>query len=126
VAVNLSPAQFQSGSFSELVAEILKETGLAPKRLELEITETLPLANSAAILQELQRLKEMDVAVVMDDFGTRHSSLSYLWRFPFNKIKTDHAFEETCDDVGGGHRATKVKTLDLVGLGLIEERRLRG
>ncbi|MGD0023521.1 MAG: EAL domain-containing protein [Xanthobacteraceae bacterium] len=114
VAVNLSPAQFESGSFSELVAEILKETGLAPKRLELEITETLLLANSAAILQELQRLKEMGVAVVMDDFGTGYSSLSYLWRFPFNKIKIDRSFMQA---FGASDHDAEIVVKTIIALG---------
>ena len=82
VAVNLSPAQFLAGSVSDIVAAALKEAGLAAHRLELEITETLLLGNSEAIMAELRTLKAMGVAIVMDDFGTGYSSLSYLWRFP--------------------------------------------
>ncbi len=78
VAVNLSPAQFVAGDVSEIVAAALKEAGLAPHRLELEITETLLLGNTEAIMRELQTLKAMGVAIVMDDFGTGYSSLSYL------------------------------------------------
>jgi len=92
VAVNLSPAQFEAGSVSAIVAKALKDSGLAPSRLELEITETLLLGNSEAILKELQSLKAMGIAIVMDDFGTGYSSLSYLWRFPFDKIKIDRSF----------------------------------
>jgi diguanylate cyclase (GGDEF)-like protein len=92
VAVNLSPAQFLAGSISDIVAAALKEAGLPPRRLELEITETLLLGNSEAIMAELKTLKTMGVAIVMDDFGTGYSSLSYLWRFPFDKIKIDRSF----------------------------------
>jgi EAL domain-containing protein (putative c-di-GMP-specific phosphodiesterase class I) len=92
VAVNLSPAQFEAGSISTIVASALRETGLAPCRLELEITETLLLGNSDAVMTELQSLKAMGIAIVMDDFGTGYSSLSYLWRFPFDKIKIDRSF----------------------------------
>jgi len=97
VAVNLSPAQFEAGTVSTIVAGALKEAGLAPRRLELEITETLLLGKSEAILTELQTLKAMGVAVVMDDFGTGYSSLSYLWRFPFDKIKIDRSFMQGFD-----------------------------
>jgi diguanylate cyclase (GGDEF)-like protein len=114
VAVNLSPAQFAAGSVSEMVAAALKETGLAARRLELEITETLLLGNSEAIMAELQTLKAMGVAIVMDDFGTGYSSLSYLWRFPFDKIKIDRSFMQGFD--GSGRDAeTVVKTIIALG-----------
>jgi predicted signal transduction protein with EAL and GGDEF domain len=92
VAVNLSSEQFELGSVSAIVAAALSETGLAAHRLELEITETLLLGNSDAILAELRTIKTMGVAIAMDDFGTGYSSLSYLWRFPFDKIKIDRCF----------------------------------
>jgi len=92
VAVNLSSEQFELGSVSAIVAAALSETGLAAHRLELEITETLLLGNSDAILAELRTIKAMGVAIAMDDFGTGYSSLSYLWRFPFDKIKIDRCF----------------------------------
>ena len=95
VAVNLSPAQFTAGSVSAIVAAALKAAGLAAHRLELEITETLLLGNSEAIMAELQTLKTMGVAIVMDDFGIGYSSLSYLWRFPFDKIKIDRSFMQS-------------------------------
>jgi EAL domain-containing protein (putative c-di-GMP-specific phosphodiesterase class I) len=114
VAVNLSPAQFVPGNVSEIVAAALKEAGLAPHRLELEITETLLLGNTEAIMTELQTLKAMGVAIVMDDFGTGYSSLSYLWRFPFDKIKIDRSFMQGFD--GSGRDAeTVVKTIIALG-----------
>lgn len=69
VAVNLSPAQFLAGSVSNIVAAALKEAGLAPHLLELEITETLLLGSSEAVMTELKALNGMGVAIVMDDFG---------------------------------------------------------
>ena len=114
VAVNLSPAQFEAGSISAIVASALRETGLAPRRLELEITETLLLGNSEAIMTELQTLKSMGVAIVMDDFGTGHSSLSYLWRFPFDKIKIDRSFMQGFD-ASGRDAETVVKTIIALG-----------
>jgi diguanylate cyclase (GGDEF)-like protein len=114
VAVNLSPAQFEAGSISAIVASALRETGLAPRRLELEITETLLLGNSDAVMTELQRLKAMGIAIVMDDFGTGYSSLSYLWRFPFDKIKIDRSFMQGFDATGRDAE-TVVKTIIALG-----------
>ncbi|MGH6735141.1 MAG: putative bifunctional diguanylate cyclase/phosphodiesterase [Methyloceanibacter sp.] len=92
VAVNLSPAQFRDGDIAETVAEVLKETGLPPERLELEITENLLINDTEEVLGKLNRLRELGVAIAMDDFGTGYSSLSYLARFPFSKIKIDRQF----------------------------------
>jgi diguanylate cyclase (GGDEF)-like protein len=91
VAVNLSPVQFESGDIERMVTSVLAETGLEPRRLELEITETLLLRNNASVMATLNRLKQMGVSIVMDDFGTGYSSLSYLWKFPFDKIKIDRS-----------------------------------
>ena len=114
VAVNLSPAQFAAGSIKSIVAAALQESGLAARRLELEITETLLLGSTEAIMVELQALKAMGVAIVMDDFGTGYSSLSYLWRFPFDKIKIDRSFMQSFD--GPGRDAeTVVKTIIALG-----------
>jgi diguanylate cyclase (GGDEF)-like protein len=114
VAVNLSPAQFYAGSVCDVVSAALAESGLAPRQLELEITEALLLRDTDAILAELGRLKALGVAVVMDDFGTGYSSLSYLWRFPFDKIKIDRAFMQTTNAADAGVQ-TIIKTI--VGLG---------
>jgi diguanylate cyclase (GGDEF)-like protein/PAS domain S-box-containing protein len=114
IAVNLSPAQFSTGSVSDAVTAALKESGLAARRLELEITETLLLGNSEAIMAELLILKAMGVAIVMDDFGTGYSSLSYLWHFPFDKIKIDRSFMQGFDDSGHDVRAV-VKTIIALG-----------
>ena len=114
VAVNLSPAQFESGNVSTIVASALKDAGLAPRRLELEITENLLLRNTDAVLAELQALKETGVSIVMDDFGTGYSSLSYLWRFPFDKIKIDRSFMQGVD-AAGKDAGTVVKTIIALG-----------
>jgi diguanylate cyclase (GGDEF)-like protein len=114
VAVNLSPAQFESGDIEAAVADALKTSGLAPHRLELEITETLLLGNNEATMATLKRLKDMGVSVVMDDFGTGYSSLSYLWKFPFDKIKIDRSFMESFEK--SGHNVeTVVKTIIALG-----------
>jgi diguanylate cyclase (GGDEF)-like protein/PAS domain S-box-containing protein len=92
VAVNLSPAQFMHGDVVGLVHSILLETGLAPGRLELEITEGVLIEDFDRGLALLRRLKSLGVRVSMDDFGSGYSSLSYLQAFPFDKIKIDRAF----------------------------------
>jgi diguanylate cyclase (GGDEF)-like protein/PAS domain S-box-containing protein len=92
IAVNLSPAQFMHGDLVSLVHSILIETGLAPGRLELEITEGVLIEDFDRGLALLRRLKALGVRVSMDDFGSGYSSLSYLQAFPFDKIKIDRAF----------------------------------
>jgi EAL domain-containing protein (putative c-di-GMP-specific phosphodiesterase class I) len=114
VAVNLSPAQFESGSIENAVAEALQSSGLKPHRLELEITETLLLGNTEATMATLKRLKDMGVSIVMDDFGTGYSSLSYLWKFPFDKIKIDRSFIESFEK-SGRDVETVVKTIIALG-----------
>ncbi|MBE7216850.1 MAG: EAL domain-containing protein [Caulobacteraceae bacterium] len=92
VAVNLSPIQFRDARLAETIQAVLASTGLAPGRLELEITEGVLLADEARTLQTLQELRQAGVRISMDDFGTGYSSLSYLRRFPFDKIKIDQSF----------------------------------
>jgi diguanylate cyclase (GGDEF)-like protein len=92
VAVNLSPVQFQHGDLPKVIHEVLLETGLAPARLELEITEGVLVGDFARAVSILRRLKALGVRIAMDDFGTGYSSLSYLQAFPFDKIKIDQTF----------------------------------
>ena len=92
VAVNLSPDQVRRPGLVDLVATVLAETGLAPNRLELEITEGLLLHDTTATLATLTSLRALGVAIALDDFGTGYSSLSYLRRFPFSKLKIDRSF----------------------------------
>jgi EAL domain-containing protein (putative c-di-GMP-specific phosphodiesterase class I) len=92
IAVNLSPAQFMHGDVVSLVHSILLETGLAPDRLELEITEGVLIEDFDRGLALLRRLKSLGVRISMDDFGSGYSSLSYLQAFPFDKIKIDRTF----------------------------------
>jgi diguanylate cyclase (GGDEF)-like protein len=114
VAVNLSPAQFASGSVEDAVANALKESGLKSNRLELEITETLLLTKTDVIVATLKRLKAMGVSIVMDDFGTGYSSLSYLWKFRFDKIKIDRSFMEAFKEPDDGVQ-TVVKSIIELG-----------
>ncbi len=92
VAVNLSSVQFERDDVVAVVAEALAVSGLAPSRLELEITETLLLKDSAPVLETLEQLKAMGVRLSLDDFGTGYSSLSYLHKFPIDKVKIDRSF----------------------------------
>jgi diguanylate cyclase (GGDEF)-like protein/PAS domain S-box-containing protein len=92
IAVNLSPVQFQYGDLAQLVHGVLLETGLAPARLELEITEGVLIGDFNRAVAILRRLKNLGVRIAMDDFGTGYSSLSYLQSFPFDKIKIDRSF----------------------------------
>jgi len=92
VAVNLSPVQFKNRRLFDTVQSALAESGLPPTRLELEITESLLLADSEANIETLHRLRALGVRISMDDFGTGYSSLSYLRSFPFDKIKIDRSF----------------------------------
>ncbi|WP_369719889.1 EAL domain-containing protein [Bradyrhizobium sp. LLZ17] len=92
IAVNVSPVQFRSRTLALKVAAALAESGLAPGRLELEITETVLIRDDEEALTVLQQLRELGVRIALDDFGTGYSSLSYLHRFPFDKIKIDRSF----------------------------------
>ncbi|RJS91797.1 EAL domain-containing protein [Salinisphaera sp. Q1T1-3] len=92
VAVNVSPAQFRDQGLHERIRSILKTTRLAPRRLEIEVTETVLVTNPQAALETLRRIRALGVRVALDDFGTGYSSLSYLRLFPFDKIKLDRAF----------------------------------
>jgi EAL domain-containing protein (putative c-di-GMP-specific phosphodiesterase class I) len=92
VAVNLSPVQFTKPTLLDNVQVALKEAGLAPNRLELEITESVLMQDSETTLALLHRLRSQGTRIAMDDFGTGFSSLSYLRRFPFDKIKIDRSF----------------------------------
>ncbi|WP_244297206.1 bifunctional diguanylate cyclase/phosphodiesterase [Brevibacillus antibioticus] len=94
VAVNLSARQFLKQDFTQMVAEILHQTGLAPKYLELEITESSMIDVHRAT-QGLKDLKQLGVHVAIDDFGTGYSSLFYLKEFPLNRLKIDRSF--VCD-----------------------------
>jgi diguanylate cyclase (GGDEF)-like protein len=114
VAVNMSVAQFEAGSVCDIVSAALEEAELEPRRLELEVTESLLLGDSESIMMELRTLKAMGVAIVMDDFGTGYSSLSYLWRFPFDKIKIDRSFMAGLNR-SGRNSETVVKTIIALG-----------
>ncbi len=92
VAVNLSARQFDDGSLVSIVKRALAKSGLDPKRLELEVTESLLMDNTEKVATQLDALRQLGVSIAMDDFGTGYSSLGYLWKFGFDKIKIDRSF----------------------------------
>jgi predicted signal transduction protein with EAL and GGDEF domain len=92
VAVNLSPIQVTNQNIVPVVISALAAAGLPAERLEIEITESVLMHNTAATMATLHKLRELGVNISMDDFGTGYSSLSYLRKFPFDKIKIDRSF----------------------------------
>jgi diguanylate cyclase (GGDEF)-like protein/PAS domain S-box-containing protein len=92
VAVNVSAVQFRQEGFCQLIRKVLDETGLAPQYLELELTESLLLANADVTFSVLQELKDMGVTLAIDDFGTGYSSFNYLRQFRVSKLKIDRSF----------------------------------
>ena len=113
VAVNLSTVQFKNKKLYETVVAALTDSGLPPTRLELEITESLLLAESEPTLQTLHKLRALGIRISMDDFGTGYSSLSYLRSFPFDKIKIDRSFMRDLESTGGSLAIIKA----VIGLG---------
>ncbi|MGV2977019.1 putative bifunctional diguanylate cyclase/phosphodiesterase [Roseibium alexandrii] len=113
VAINMSPAQFAAGDIQKRVARALQTSGLAPQRLEIEITESLLISNTDAVVHTLRQIRDMGVSIAMDDFGTGYSSLSYLSLFPFDKIKIDKAFIQNL----GKDASTDAIVTSIVGLG---------
>src|SRR6201999_97108 len=101
IAVNVSPVQFRSQTLSLKVAAALAETGLDPRRLELEITEAVLIADDDAALIALNQLRELGVHIALDDFGTGYSSLQYLQHFTFDKIKIDRSFVKEATENAG-------------------------
>jgi diguanylate cyclase (GGDEF)-like protein/PAS domain S-box-containing protein len=92
VAVNVSAVQFRRQGFSEQVRKVLRETGLAPEYLELELTESLLLADADVTLSVIQELKAMGLTLAIDDFGTGYSSFRYLKQFRVSRLKIDRSF----------------------------------
>ena len=94
LAINLSPVQFRRGDLFDLILCALVDSGLAPERLEVEITESVLLENEAKYRVLLKQLKNIGISIVLDDFGTGYSSLGYLTTFPVDKIKIDKTFTQ--------------------------------
>jgi diguanylate cyclase (GGDEF)-like protein len=92
VAVNLSPVQFKQADLFEVIQSALRNSGLAPERLEIELTESVLLERAVENHAFMQKLKSIGISLALDDFGTGYSSLSCLTAFPFDKIKIDKSF----------------------------------
>jgi diguanylate cyclase (GGDEF)-like protein/PAS domain S-box-containing protein len=117
IAVNLSPKQFKCRNLVQTVVNAVVAAGLSPGRLELEITETVLLHDSAATLETLRKLQNFGIRIALDDFGTGYSSLSYLRSFPFNKIKIDRSFINGLSD-GSAEAVAIVRAMTQMGLSL--------
>ncbi|MEO0379373.1 MAG: EAL domain-containing protein [Pseudomonadota bacterium] len=98
IAINLSPIQFESGDLVETVRGALTQSDFPAEQLELEITESLLLEDSIAVEMQIDALREMGVRIAMDDFGTGFSSLSYLWKYGFDRLKIDRSFVAALDE----------------------------
>jgi EAL domain-containing protein (putative c-di-GMP-specific phosphodiesterase class I) len=114
VSVNLSVAQFESPDLVASVIRALAASGLEPGRLELEVTESILIANSELAHSVLSSLRSIGVKIALDDFGAGYSSLSYLRSFPVDKLKIDRSFISTLDD----RSAVLLRAIANVGLGL--------
>ncbi|MDO9713968.1 bifunctional diguanylate cyclase/phosphodiesterase [Paracraurococcus lichenis] len=112
VAVNMSPPQFLQHDLCDQVRRALDRAGLPPDRLDIEVTEGLMLGDEEVVLTNMTRLRAMGVRISLDDFGTGHSSLSYLRRFPFDRIKIDRSFVQNLG-VGTEARAIVHSVLSL-------------
>jgi diguanylate cyclase (GGDEF)-like protein/PAS domain S-box-containing protein len=113
ISVNLSARQFFQSTLARRIDDILREAGLPPEHLELEITESMMMGDMQKVLRILSELKEMKVTLAVDDFGTGYSSLGYLRRFPIDRLKIDRSF---IDDVPASqHDSTIAKAIISLG-----------
>jgi EAL domain-containing protein (putative c-di-GMP-specific phosphodiesterase class I) len=113
VSVNVSARQFRQENIVQTVAEVLKETGLEPRYLELELTESMVMHDAPQLVAMLDELTNLGVQISVDDFGTGYSSLSYLKRFPVDRLKIDRSFVEHI--ASDADDATLVRTIIALG-----------
>jgi EAL domain-containing protein (putative c-di-GMP-specific phosphodiesterase class I) len=118
IAVNVSTVQFNRPGLREVVMQALAASGLAPGRLEIEITESIFLDDGDGTMQMLHGLKNLGVRIALDDFGTGYSSLSYLQSFPFDKIKIDRSFIQALAHRSGAAAIIKAITDLAAALGM--------
>jgi len=118
IAVNVSPKQFTSPGLSATILQALAGSGLDPKRLELEITESIFISDVERTMSTLHGLRDIGVRIALDDFGTGYSSLSYLRSFPFDKVKIDRSFVEDLGSTDGGHAVIRAITALADALGM--------
>jgi len=109
VAVNLSAYQFRDKDMLEVITRVLEQTGLDPRRLEIELTESLVMGDPEANIEQLVMLKRLGIAIAIDDFGTGYSSLSYLKRLPVDTLKIDQSFVSGI--ASDAHDAELVRTI---------------
>jgi diguanylate cyclase (GGDEF)-like protein len=123
IAVNLSAKQIQQPTLQTEVEQVLRESGLDPERLILEITETAIMKDTESTLTRLKELKKLGIRLAIDDFGTGYSSLSYPQQFPVDVLKIDHSFTDAL--VRGPNEAALVRTIialaDMLGLRTVAE-----
>jgi EAL domain-containing protein (putative c-di-GMP-specific phosphodiesterase class I) len=120
MAVNVSVRQFEAGDLTEVVAEVLAETGMPPGQLCLEMTESVLLTDTDENLARIVSLKALGVLLAMDDFGTGYSSLAYLRRFPMDVLKIDRSFVDRLggDVLGDSEDVALVRTIVRLGQSL--------
>ena len=122
VAVNISPKQFAAPNLTQTILQSLSSSGLAPSRLELEITESIFISDIERTLSTLHNLRSLGVRIALDDFGTGYSSLSYLRSFPFDKVKIDRSFVK---DLGTGNAHAMIRAIttlaDALGMDTLAE-----
>jgi diguanylate cyclase (GGDEF)-like protein/PAS domain S-box-containing protein len=112
IAVNMSPVQFRRENIGELVTKALRESGLEPWRLELEITESIVMEHTESLIRDLERLRKLGVRFSIDDFGTGYSSFRYIKSFPVDSLKIDQSFISNMD-----HNASDVAIVQaIIGL----------
>jgi diguanylate cyclase (GGDEF)-like protein len=108
VAVNVSPLQFSTTDLNAIVSDILLETGLPPKNLEIEVTESMFINDMDKVIATLKKLRKKSVMVAVDDFGTGYSCLSYIRELPIDKLKIDRSFIKDIPDIDNGSLATTI------------------
>lgn len=118
VAVNVSPKQFTYPGLAGTIIHALAASGINPSRLELEITESIFIADPEKTMATLHGLRDLGVRIALDDFGTGYSSLSYLRGFPFDKVKIDRSFVEDLGAHGSGHAVIRAITALADALGM--------
>ncbi|MGE0628416.1 MAG: EAL domain-containing protein, partial [Hyphomicrobiaceae bacterium] len=117
ISVNLSPLQFRTG-LVQVIVNALAASGLDPRRLELEITESILLEDNGSTIEILRQLQALGVRIAMDDFGTGYSSLSYLQTFPFDKIKIDQSFVKNLETSAGSLSIVRAIAAMAKGMGI--------
>ena len=105
VSVNMSVLQLLRGDFAEVVRRVLDDTGAPPQALELELTESVLMANASQTALKLQAFRELGVSLAIDDFGTRYSSLAYLKRLPITTLRSTRPSSPTSAMTAKAHRS---------------------